>query len=105
MAKIDQWRYGDNGETVKNVIDNNFANLNNQINQLSNRWEHKFKVSDWDNGTISIYYSQYKKINPCVDLYIKTENGYSFVYGGFEIKADSIELQSDIPFEGKVVVR
>ena len=40
MAKIEQWRFGDNGETVKNIIDANFANLNEQVNQLTNRWEY-----------------------------------------------------------------
>lgn len=105
MAKIDKWQYGDNGKTVKNIIDANFANLNEQVNRLSVRWEYHFKPSDWGNGVISLAYSQYKKINPCVDLYIKTENGYSLVYGGYEIKANSIELQSDLAYEGKVVIR
>lgn len=105
MAKIERWRFGDNGETVKNIIDANFANLNEQVNQLTNRWEYHFKPSDWVNGTIHISYSQYQKTNPCVDLYIKSNNGYAFVYGGYEIKSDGIELQSDMPYEGKVVIR
>lgn len=105
MAKIDQWRYGDNGKTVKEIIDSNFANLNRQLNQITDRWEHKFKASDWVNGIINLNYSQYKKASPCVDLYIKSDNGYLFVYGGYKIKEDSIELQSDMPYEGKVVVR
>lgn len=105
MAKIDKWIFGDNGETVKNIIDSNFANINEQLNHLANRWEFCFKTSDWEDGKISIDYSQYKKINPCVDLYIKNDSGYSFVYGGYEIKANGIELQSDMPYEGKVVVR
>ena len=105
MAKINQWRYGDNGKTVKEIIDSNFANLNEQINQLTNRCEYHFNASDWVNGVINISYSQYKKVNPCVDLYIKNDDGYSFVYGGYKIKTDGIELQSDMPYEGKVVIR
>ena len=105
MAKIDKWKFGDNGEGVKNIIDANFANLNDQVNQLTNRWEQDFKISDWVNGKISLAYSQYKKINPCVDLYIKSESGYSSVYGGYEIKPNGIELRSDLPYEGKVVIR
>ena len=105
MAIINKWNYGDNGETVKNIIDTNFENLNNQVDQLTNRWEYHFATSDWNNGVIYIAYSRYKKINPCVDLYIKNDTGYSFVYGGYEIKADGIELQSDLAYEGKVVVR
>lgn len=105
MAEIKKWDYGDRGKTVKNIIDANFANLNEQVNQLTNRWELGFKTSDWVDGVIKIAYSQYKKINPCVDLYIKSNGGYSFVYGGYEIKDNGIELQSDMPYEGKVVIR
>ena len=105
MAIINQWRYGDNGKSVKEIIDSNFENLNTQLNQISSRWEYEFKPSDWTDGVIRFYYSQYKKINPCVDLYIKTGDGYGLVYGGYIIKEDRIELQSDIPYEGKVVVR
>ena len=105
MAEIKKWNYGDTGKTVKDIIDTNFANLNEQVNQLTNRWEHSFKASDWVDGLIKIAYSQYKKINPCVDLYIKNGDGYSFVYGGYEIKDNGIELQSDMPYEGKVVIR
>ena len=105
MAEISKWQYGDNGETVKNIIDTNFANLNKQVNQLNNRWVYIFTKSDWINGTIHLSYSQYQKLNPCIDLYIKNGDGYSFVYGGYEIKTDGVELQSDIPYEGKVVIR
>ena len=105
MAEIKKWQYGDSGETVKNVIDSNFSNLNEQVNQLTYRWEYSFKASDWVDGVIKLTYSQYKKINPCVDLYIKSKDGYSFVHGGYEIKSDGIELQSDLPYEGKVVIR
>ena len=105
MAEIGKWRYGDNGKTVKEIIDTNFANLNEQVNQLNNRWEYKFETSDWTNGKIMLAYSQYKKVNPCVDLYVRSDNGYSLVYGGYEILSNGIELQSDMPYAGKVVVR
>lgn len=105
MAEIKKWQYGDNGETVKNIIDSNFSNLNEQVTQLTYRWEYHFQASDWVDGVIKFVYPQYKKINPCVDVYIKSKDGYSFVCGGYEIKADGIELQSDMPYEGKVVIR
>lgn len=105
MAKIEQWQYGDSGEVVKNVIDSNFVNINEQLNQFIARWEFHFKPSDWADGTINIAYSKYKKVNPCVDLYIKDNDGFSVVYGGCKVYSDYIELQSDIPYEGKVVVR
>lgn len=105
MAEINEWQNGANGKTVKNVIDSNFKNLNNQLNQLSNGYVYGFKPSDWENGVIVIDYAKYLKDNPRVDLYIKNNSSYSFVYGGYEIRQDRIELHSDIPYEGKVVIR
>lgn len=105
MAEIKKWQYGDNGKTVKEIIDANFDNLNTQMSQLTNRWEREFKTEDWKDGVIRIAYSEYKKVNPCVDLYIKRDNALSFVYGGYEINGNYIELQSDMPYEGKVVIR
>ena len=105
MAQIDRWNYGDSGQRVKEIIDANFDNLNNQIGQMATRWEKYFTKADWVNGTIFLPYSDYKKLSPCIDLYIKNDGGYSFVYGGYEIKSDGVELQSDISYEGKVVVR
>lgn len=105
MAEIHEWENGARGKDVKAIIDSNFKNLNNQLNQLSNRYVRTFTSSDWKNGVISINYSEYLKQNPCVDLYIKSGAGYAFVYGGYEIKGDVVELQSDIAYDGKVVIR
>ena len=105
MAEINTWRNGDSGKIVKEVIDSNFTNLNVQIGQLSNRYVFSFAESDWRNGVIYIEYSEYMKQNPCVEVYINTNNGLSPVWGGYEIKNNGIELQSDLPYAGKVVIR
>ena len=64
-----------------------------------------FLKSDWESGYISIPYSDYKKTNPCIDLYAKFEDEYCLVYGGYKIVSDGIKLQSDIAYDGKVVIR
>lgn len=102
---MDKWVNGDKGKTVKEIIDRNFEILETSVLQLKDRPVIHFYASDWVNGVIFINYSQYNKLNPCVDLYIKNGDGYSFVYGGYEIKDNGIELQSDIAYEGKVVIR
>ena len=105
MAEIKTWQYGDNGETVKDIIDSNFRYLNEQVAPMYHGWQRDFRASDWVKGIISIPYSQYKRDNPRVDVYVKNNGGYSPVYGGYEMKGDRIELQSDIPYEGRVVIR
>ena len=105
MAELKSWQNGSKGSEVKEIIETNFANINAQLNQIANYYVQSFTTSDWNKGTIFINYSTYLKQNPCVDLYIKNGNGYSFVYGGYEIKNNGIELQSDMAYDGKVVIR
>ena len=104
MAELVFWQNGDTGKKVKEAIEASFNNINNQLNLLSIT-AFDFKISDWKDGKITIDYSVYSKQNPCVDLYIKSSNKYSLVYGGYEILSNSIELLSDMPYEGRVVIR
>ena len=64
-----------------------------------------FIVSEWESGAISISQSEYNKETPHIEVYIKNEDGYAVVYGGYEIKNYGIELQTDMPYEGRVVIR
>ena len=105
MAELVFWQNGDTGKKVKEAIEASFNNINNQLNLLSRIAVFDFKVSDWNGGRIFIDYSIYSKQNPCVDVYIKNVNRYSPVYGGYEILSNSIELLSDMPYEGRVVIR
>ena len=105
MAEIHEWQNGDKGGVVKKIIDSNFKNINTQLERISYEYVYSFTMSDWKNGEIFINYSKYSKDNPCVTLYIKTKTGHTLVYGGYEITKAGIKLQSDIAYEGKVVIR
>ena len=102
------WNNGEYGKVVKEIIDGNFDDLDKRTINLekSNSVFIKiFSPSDWKSGTISIAYSEYQKQNPCVEVYIKTGGSYTIVYGGYVVTSDGIELQSDLQYEGKVVIR
>lgn len=99
------WKTGDSGEKVRQVIEKQFNTLNERINQGMPPYVMDFKLSDWDNGTIFIEQSKYNKAYPCVDLYMKLNGTYSLALGGYSYSNGGIELQSDIPYEGRVVIR
>ena len=122
---MESWVNGAMSSEVKRVIDNNFevldkrtAKINDDILRLINNETSKlnplsieFATSEWifvdslKTYIISVPYEGYNMDNPCIEVYIKNENRYSLVYGGYTIGEQGIELQSDIPYEGKVVIR
>ena len=111
---MDSWINGSKGSVVKRVIDNNFDVLDRRTMQIKNDVSSvviSFASSDWifnddlKTYTFSISLADYNKDNPCVDAYIKNDIGYSFVYGGYRIGEFGIILQSDMPYEGRVVIR
>lgn len=61
----------------------------------------------WTNGMISIPCSSHKIEDPIVQLYILTTNNtYDVVLGGVSIDSSyNITLHSDVPFQGKVVIK
>lgn len=114
---MESWVNGAKGSDVKSVIDNNFdvldkrtVKLNDSISKLE-PISIKFAKADWgfvDNQetyTIFVPFAIYNKETPCVEVYLKTEKGYSTVCGGYIIEEGGVSLQSDIPYEGKVVIR
>ena len=122
---MDSWANGAKGSEVKRVIDSNFdildkrtAKMNDDISKLINSDVSKstplsieFIKSEWSfvDGSktyiISIPYDDYNRDNPCVEVYIKESSGYSPVWAGYTIGESGIDLQSDMPYEGKVVIR
>ena len=116
---MNSWINGAKGSEVKRVIDNNFDILDKRTIKLNEDMSKlnssvicvNFVASGWGfveglkTYTISIPYNDYNKANPGVEVYIKNEGDYSAVHGGYIIKESGIELQSDIPYEGKVVIR
>ena len=106
---MDTWENGAKGSDVKKIIDGNFDNLDIRLKEVAKQatsvYIKEFITSDWTSDVITIKYSEYNKLNPCVELYIKDNNGYSVVFGGYTINDYGIELQSDMAYEGKVVIR
>ena len=114
---MDSWANGAKGLDVKRVIDNNFDILDKRTQGLSNNISNlkpldvNFVVSDWTfdesikTYIISIPYTDYNRENPCVEIYIKNSGDYSVVYGGHTVGEYGVKLQSDMPYEGKVVIR
>ena len=122
---MDSWRNGAQSSEVKSIIDKNFdildkrtIKINGDISKLIdnggselNSLNIEFVASNWifaDNSktyVISIPYSDYNRENPCVEVYIKNEDDYSPVYGGYKIGKYGIDLQSDMPYEGRVVIK
>lgn len=102
------WDNGAKGSYVKKVIDDNFIELYNFMSESvkgNQSYVKIFTASDWRNGAIFIQNTEYEKLNPYVEVYIKNKEGYSAVIGGYIINDSGIELQSDIPYDGKVVIR
>lgn len=63
-------------------------------------------IADWEYNSIQIPFSQHGIENPIVQLLIQNGNSFTDVYGGVSIDADyNISLSTDIPFNGKVVVK
>lgn len=128
---MDTWVNGAKGSDVKKVIDNNFdvldkratkinermAEINNHMDEIDRHMlnldplDRSFTASDWffdENSKvyiISISSADYNKTNPCVEVYIKNEDSYSLVYGAYKIVQNGVDLHSDIPYEGRVIIR
>ena len=128
---MDSWVNGEKGSKVKRVIDNNFdildkrtSNMNNDIQKINDNiqeinkhmlnldpYDRTFAVSDWIfNEGLNLYVIfipsiAYNKSIPHVEVYLKTEDGYSLVYGGYKICDDGINLLADIAYEGRVLIR
>lgn len=63
-------------------------------------------VGDWKDNTISVLFDQHGLANPVVQLFIKDGNCFIPVLGGVEIdSAYNITLSTDLPFDGKVVIK
>lgn len=62
--------------------------------------------TDWVNKEITIGFPTHLITNPIVQLFIKDGNSYSPVIGGVSIdNSFNITLSTDMPFNGKVVVK
>ena len=128
---MDSWVNGEKGSKVKSVIDNNFdvldkrtSNMNNNIQKINDNiqeinkhmlnldpYDRTFVASDWvfdedlKRYIIFIPSTAYNKSIPHVEVYLKNEDGYSIVYGGYKIYNNGVNLLADIAYEGRVLIR
>ena len=63
-------------------------------------------TSDWVNGNITILFDQHSIENPVVQLFMKNNDSFIPVLGGVKIDdKHNITLSTDLPFDGKVVIK
>ena len=99
------WVDGAKGEEVQKIINDNFQILDDKISEYTT-YTNNFFVSSWSDGKILIPYSGHKKTNPCVHVFIKDDEGYLDVVGGYRIYENGdVCLLSDIGYEGRVVIK
>lgn len=96
------WRNGAKGEEVKNIIDYNFDTLSRALK----KYTQSISVGDWTDDNISIPFSKHGIENPTVQLFVKSENSFDVVFGGAKIDSENnVTLSTDLPFDGKVVIK
>lgn len=60
----------------------------------------------WSDGQISIPYISHLIKNPIVSMYIDDSQSYELVLGGVNVDSNgNITISSDLPFNGRVVIR
>lgn len=88
-----QWYKYSKGHWVKTYVDGGVYTQNISIN-------------DWVDNSIEILFDQHNIKNPTVQLFMGDESSFIHVLGGVEIdSAYKITLSTDLPFDGKVVIK
>lgn len=63
-------------------------------------------TNDWVDNSMTISFDQHGVKNPVIQLHIKNGNLFVPVIGGVEIDSkDNVILSTDLPFDGKVVIK
>ena len=69
-------------------------------------YKQRISVDDWVNNTITILFEEHCIKKPIVQLYIKDEETYVPTLGGIKIDSEyNVILSTDLPFDGKVVIK
>ena len=106
MAENDlkKWSSGASGKDVREAIEYNFNILKQRLDNRT--YQKTFTISDWKDGVIFIDYYEHRILTPSPHVMILQDGKYVDVYGGYYIDdKDCVYLQSDIPFDGKVVIK
>ena len=90
---VERWYKYSNGSWVAISVDNSAF-----IQSIS--------IDDWTDNTINILFNQHGIENPVVQLFMGNEDSYTPVLGGVKIDSEyNIVLSTDLPFDGKVVIK
>lgn len=96
------WRNGVKGEEVKAVIDYNF----NIISKTLKKYTQDINVDDWIDNSIVIPFSKHSVENPTVQLFAENNGSFDPVLGGVKIDSEyNVALSTDLPFDGRVVIK
>ena len=96
------WRNGAKGGEVKNIIDYNF----NVASKALKKYTQNISVSDWIDNGISVPFSKHGIENPTVQLFMTYDDSFEPVLGGVKIDSEyNITLSTDLPFDGRIVIR
>ena len=104
IENLKKWRNGDNGAHVQEVINYNFELLARHIDHRI--FTKIFTVLDWEDGKITISYREHKIDNPNPHVSMEFQQDYVDVYGSVYIdKSGNVSILSDIPFDGRIVIK
>lgn len=99
---IKTWKNGAKGEEVKKVIDYNF----NTLSKFAKKYTQSIDSNDWIDNVISIPFSKHGIENPTVQLLIDNGGSFTTVIGGVKMDSEhNVILSTDLPFDGRVVIR
>lgn len=89
----EKWYKYSGGSWIKTSVDDNI-------------YTQSISISDWTDNSISILFEHHGIKSPIVQLFMKNENSFIPVIGGTDVdSAHNIILTTDLPFDGKVVIK
>ena len=92
-----QWYKYSNGSWVKAFVSNTGSNV---------AYTRDISIDDWVGNTINILFNQHGVENPVVQLLIKSGDSFTPVLGGVEVDStNNVTLLTDLPFNGRVVIK
>ena len=63
-------------------------------------------IDNWADNSIEIPFNQHGVRNPTVQMFMGVGNSFTPVLGGVEIDSEyNVSLSTDLPFDGKVVIK
>ena len=89
----ERWYKYSNGTWVAMAIDNSSVTFD-------------ISTENWVDNSISISFEQHGFENPVIQLFMEDGDSFIHVLGGVEIDSEyNITLSTDLPFNGKVVIK